>query len=202
MAMEISRRVNEPRLLVSSTATDKGMSGMQGNSSLSWAEIAKFSLADERELVSRPICQAELFPLSARVLSSAIQHSAQEWHATADALASQEMSGLQRRIDGLRGKVALDLTSMTRSAADEADEVSRDLIVGQRLKVKRVVDIIEKMLRRKRRRFRWVRRAGWLAVEWVLVGFMWYVWFVVMIARIFLGMGRGVVAGVRWLLWL
>ncbi len=45
-------------------------------------------------------------------------------------------------------------------------------------------------------------RAGWLAVEWVLVGFMWYVWFVVMIARIFLGVGKGLLNGVRWLLWL
>jgi len=91
---------------------------------------------------------------------------------------------------------------MTRSAADEADEVSLDLSQGQRLKVKRVVDVIEKMLRRRRRRFRWVRRGLWLGVEWVLVGFMWYVWFVVVIARMVLGVGKGVVSAVRWLLWL
>jgi len=68
--------------------------------------------------------------------------------------------------------------------------------------VKRVVDGMEKMLRRRRRRFRWVRRAGWLAVEWVLVGFMWYVWFIVMITRILLGVGKGVGRAVKWLLWL
>jgi hypothetical protein len=91
---------------------------------------------------------------------------------------------------------------MTQQATDEADEVNQDLVVGQRLKVKVVMDGMDKMLRRRRRRFRWVRRAGWLAVEWALVGFMWYVWFVVMIARVVLGVGKGVVRGVRWLLWL
>ncbi|GKT91564.1 UPF0183 domain-containing protein [Colletotrichum tofieldiae] len=91
---------------------------------------------------------------------------------------------------------------MTRAAADEADETSRDLTLGQRLKIKHTLDVIEKMLRRRRRRFRWVRRAMWLAVEWVLVGFMWYVWFVVMILRVFWGVGQGAVGAVRWLLWL
>ncbi|CRK36982.1 hypothetical protein BN1723_020611 [Verticillium longisporum] len=91
---------------------------------------------------------------------------------------------------------------MTRAAADEADETSRDLAFGQRLKIKAVVDVIDKMLRRRRRRFRWVRRALWLGVEWGLVGIMWYVWFVVMILRVFVGFGKGVVGGVRWLLWL
>ncbi|KLU82622.1 hypothetical protein MAPG_01693 [Magnaporthiopsis poae ATCC 64411] len=102
----------------------------------------------------------------------------------------------------VRARVAVDLSSLTRAAADEADDVSRDLAAGQRLRVKRVVDVIEKLLRRRRRRFRWVRRAGWLAVEWALVGFMWYVWAVVVIARVFLGIGKGIVGGVRWLLWL
>jgi hypothetical protein len=95
-----------------------------------------------------------------------------------------------------------DLTAKTRKAADEADELSRDLAMGQRLKIKMVIDVIEKMGRRKRRRFRWVRRGLWLGVEWVLVGFMWYVWFVVMVLRVVLGVGRGVVGGVKWLLWL
>ena len=31
---------------------------------------------------------------------------------------------------------------------------------------------------------------------------MWYVWFVVMIARVFLGLGEGMFRGLRWLLWL
>jgi hypothetical protein len=65
-----------------------------------------------------------------------------------------------------------------------------------------VVDTIDNMLRKRRRRFRWVRRGLWLTVEWALVGAMWYVWFVVVIFRIFFGVGRGIWSGVRWLLWL
>jgi hypothetical protein len=98
--------------------------------------------------------------------------------------------------------VADELSSMTRQAATEADETSHDLALVQPLKVKHVVDIIEKMLRRRRRRFRWIRRAMWLTVEWLLVGLMWYVWFVVTILRVFMGAGKGIIAGVKWLLWL
>ncbi|KAG6026275.1 hypothetical protein E4U41_001288, partial [Claviceps citrina] len=90
----------------------------------------------------------------------------------------------------------------SRRAGDLADETSRDLALGQPLRVKAVVDTMSKMLRRRRRRLRWVRRAVWLTVEWLLVGLMWYVWAMVMILRVLLGMGRGVVGSVRWLLWL
>ncbi|OAR01640.1 hypothetical protein LLEC1_03143 [Akanthomyces lecanii] len=38
--------------------------------------------------------------------------------------------------------------------------------------------------------------------DWLLVGFMWYVWFVVMILRVFLGIGQGIWHGVKWVLWL
>lgn len=83
-----------------------------------------------------------------------------------------------------------------------ADETGRDIALSQPLKVKHVQDLVEKLMRRRRRRFRWVRRGLWLGVEWVLVGFMWYVWFVVTILRLVSGVGKGISAGIRWLLWL
>ena len=43
---------------------------------------------------------------------------------------------------------------------------------------------------------------GWVLVEWALVGIMWYVWFLVVIARVFMGVAKGFVGSVRWLLWL
>jgi hypothetical protein len=85
---------------------------------------------------------------------------------------------------------------------DEADDVSRELVDKQTLDVKGVTDKIDKMMRRRRRRFRWARRGGWVLVEWALVGVMWYVWFMVVLARVVMGVGRGVVGGVRWLFWL
>lgn len=175
--------------------------GSNGEQSLTWADIATYG-PNPAELARRPVKQVELYPLAAQVLGSAIQRSGQSWQASAETFANATVPQLRQRIEGVRTRVAVELSGLARQAADEADEVTRDLMAVQRLQVKRVEDSIEKMLRRRRRRFRWVRRAGWLTVEWLLVGFMWYVWFVVMLARIVLGFGRGMYTGVRWLLWL
>lgn len=203
VAREISRRVNQPALLDSTDIKSKNNVPTVLGNRISWNEITELAPEDQRrELANRPISQAELFPITAHILGSYIQTSGQCWQSAAENFTTRTKTDLQQQIDTLRSRLALDLTSMTRGAADEADDASRDLVVGQRLKVKLVVDVIDKMLRRRRRRFRWVRRAGWLALEWLLVGFMWYVWFVVMIARIFLGIAKGAVRSVRWLLWL
>jgi hypothetical protein len=143
-----------------------------------------------------------IYPFAARTLSASVQSSASHFHTLASHFAATTSPALIRRAEALQKQVADDLTALAQSAIDAADDANHDLVVGQRLKVKRAVDTMEKMLRRRRRRFRWVRRAGWLAVEWVLVGFMWYVWFVVMIVRVVFGVGKGVVKGIRWLLWL
>jgi hypothetical protein len=95
-----------------------------------------------------------------------------------------------------------NLTPMTRRIADDADEVSKDLVTGHILQVNKLTDSMDKMMRRRRRRFRWVRRGGWVMVEWALVGVMWYVWFMVVLARVIMGIGRGAVGAVRWLFWL
>ncbi|KAI1638788.1 hypothetical protein F4809DRAFT_233812 [Biscogniauxia mediterranea] len=189
-AMEISRRANESHPLF---ALDNKVTG------LPWTDISRF-VPDEQASLSVP--QTEIYPTTARILSDSIERSVQTFEEAASKFSSETAPALTHQIDSYQGRVATELIDMTRRAADEADEVSRDLVDSQRLKVKSVMDTMDKMLRRRRRRFRWVRRAGWLAVEWVLVGFMWYVWFVVMIARIFLGIGKGVVKTVRWLLWL
>ncbi|KAB5549696.1 hypothetical protein GE09DRAFT_1127392 [Coniochaeta sp. 2T2.1] len=170
----------------------------------SWSSITALHPSPQARanLLTQPLSQTDLFPTAARTLASAIESAGTRWQSSSDAFVRTTAPSLHRQVESARQVVAGRLSDMTRSAADEADEVSLDLTQGQRLKVKRVVDVIDKMLRRRRRRFRWVRRGLWLGVEWVLVGFMWYVWFVVVIARMVLGVGRGVVQGVRWLLWL
>lgn len=169
-----------------------------------WASISSLhpDLRVRESLLSQPLRQTDLFPAAARTLAAAIERAGAEWQSASHTFSSVTAPELHRKIESARQTVAGRLSDMTRSAADEADEVSMDLSQGQRLKVKRVVDVIEKMLRRRRRRFRWVRRGVWLGVEWMLVGFMWCVWFVVVIARMVLGFGRGVLGAVRWLLWL
>ncbi|KAI0126408.1 hypothetical protein BJ170DRAFT_596009 [Xylariales sp. AK1849] len=190
-AMEIARRAQEPRLLFSSDNF--------GSNGIPWTEMSRFTAPDQSGLA---VPQTELYSTTARILQASIETSGAALENSVHDFAQNSMHKLRGQVDHLHAHVASDLIDMTRRAADEADECSRDIVDSQRLKVKRVVDIIEKMMRRRRRRFRWARRGGWLMVEWVLVGFMWYVWFVVMIARIIFGVIGGFVGSVRWLLWL
>ncbi|KAI0178939.1 hypothetical protein GGR52DRAFT_282114 [Hypoxylon sp. FL1284] len=189
-AMEISRKAYEPHPLF---ALDNKATG------LPWPDISRFA-ADEQASLAVP--QTRLFPATARILSESIERSIRASEQSTARFATHTTPGLHRRVETLHSRVGGDLVDMTRRATDEADEVSRDLVDGQRLRVQHVVDTMDKMLRRRRRRFRWARRGGWLAVEWVLVGFMWYVWFIVTIVRVVIGVGRGVVGVARWLLWL
>ncbi|KAI1204803.1 uncharacterized protein F4807DRAFT_317804 [Annulohypoxylon truncatum] len=194
-AMEISRRAHEPHPLFALDNNSKGLVA-----GLAWSDVARF-VPDQKAMdILAP--ELELFPATAGVIVSSIENSIRLSEKSTARFAIETAPVIQRRIEELHDRVAGDLMEMTHRAADEADEVNRDLVDSQRLKVKTVTDTMDKMLRRRRRRFRWVRRAGWLAVEWVLVGFMWYVWFVVMLARIVLGIGKGIVGVGRWLLWL
>ncbi|KAI0435023.1 hypothetical protein F5Y09DRAFT_294609 [Xylaria sp. FL1042] len=189
-AMEISRRANEPHPLFGPETTATGSQRMK---------INRF-VPDGKPNLRVP--QTELFPTTARILSQNVDNSIKALEKSAAKFSADVAPRLEQQVEAIHNRVAMDLMDMTRRAADEADEVSHDIVDYQRLKVKNVVDTMDKMLRRRRRRFRWVRRAGWLAVEWVLVGFMWYVWFIVMITRIVLGVGRGVISVIRWLLWI
>lgn len=193
MAMEISRRAKEPRAL------SPMCPGPPQETNLPWGEIANLAPGTKIQPIASPL---ESYPLAAGALEGSIMSSSKDWQEKAEHFTSDTAPNLHAQLDKLRIKLAVDLSSTIREASDEADETSREATQTQRLRVKRVVDVIEKMLRRRRRRFRWVRRAGWLGLEWVLVGFMWYVWFVVMLLRVVMGVGRGAVAAVRWLLWL
>ncbi|KAG5984115.1 hypothetical protein E4U55_005990 [Claviceps digitariae] len=206
-AMEICRRAQEAQKPFCPDAPLYKDAAAASGPLINWAEIAKLcpeaaQPSDERPGNHIQVAFYDLYAFAARSLSAAIQNSGRRWQASADHFTYRTSPQLQNRIGDVRSRIADDLSEQSRQASDLADETNRDLALGQPLKVKAVVDTIEKMLRRKRRRLRWVRRALWLTVEWLLVGFMWYVWAMVMILRVFLGIGKGVVKSVRWLLWL
>ncbi|KAF4472502.1 hypothetical protein FALBO_583 [Fusarium albosuccineum] len=201
-AMEISRRAQEPKKPLAKDSLQMLSISSQSNvANVPWVEIA--NLTPNKSLPcddAIPYC--DHFPLASRTLGVAIQTSMEQWQTSADRFTAQTRPKLEERIWCVRSRIAYELSGMTGEAADQADETGKDLALGQLLKVKHVIDLIEKMMRNRRRRFRWLRRGMWSVVEWVLVGFMWYVWFVVTIFRIFLGLGQGVWRGVKWLLWL
>jgi hypothetical protein len=183
-AAEISRRAAEPK-------------DLRTDNESSYHDIAE--LAKEKVAL---VPKSQEHRLAARILSDDIQLSAQMWHSSADTFCNSTVSSLVERISILQSRLVSNLTPMARDAADEADEVGRDLVTSQTLKVKRVTDKMDKMIRRRKRRFRWLRRGGWVLVEWLLVGVMWYVWFMVVLTRVVMGVGKGVVRSFRWLFWL
>ncbi|RDA91980.1 hypothetical protein CP533_1333 [Ophiocordyceps camponoti-saundersi (nom. inval.)] len=144
----------------------------------------------------------DLYPLAGRTIRTAMLSSSRHWQASATRLTSQTSPELHRRIGEVRARLTDELSEMARMAANEADETGQELAFGQPLKLKHVVDMMDRMLRRRKRRLRWLRRGLWLIVEWLLVGLMWYVWAVVMLLRVVSGVGRGCWRGVRWLFWL
>jgi hypothetical protein len=142
--------------------------------------------------------------LAAQILTTSIQVSSRLWSDSAtrfrgescESLASK-LSALQERLRGPEG-----LSELARKAGDEADELSSEMMGGEMIRVKDLGARMNTMMRRRRRRFRWLRRAGWVAVEWVLVGVMWWVWLVVVLIRAVVGVAKGLWVVGRWLLWL
>ncbi|KAL7939508.1 hypothetical protein V8C35DRAFT_286866 [Trichoderma chlorosporum] len=206
-AMELRRRAEEQHKPFSreNLALNEAAASPNELSGVPWSDIVRLTpkqtqLSLQLEDKQAPLC--EMYPLAARTLGVAIQSWGQRWQSSADYFRDRTTHDLRMRVWEVRTHIADDLSDMARKAADEADETSRDLMLGQPLKIKHVIDTMDKMLRTRRRRFRWLRRGLWLTVEWLLVGFMWYVWFMVMILRIFLGVGKGVLQGVKWLLWM
>jgi hypothetical protein len=89
-----------------------------------------------------------------------------------------------------------------RNSGDESVRFGAE-VTGQRtIEVRRVVDALEKLARARRRRLRWIRRVGFGLVEWGVVMFMWWIWFIVMILRGIWKTVRGGVGVVRWVFWL
>ncbi|KAI9641038.1 hypothetical protein NHQ30_010466 [Ciborinia camelliae] len=140
--------------------------------------------------------------LAANVIRDDIQLSAQLWQKSQENFSLNTIQTLLNDMGALHSRLVDNLTPMVRKAADEADEVSKDLVTSQILEVNKLTASMDKMIRRRKRRLRWVRRGGWVMVEWALVGVMWCVWFMVVLCRVAMGIGRGAVGTVRWLFWL
>ncbi|KAK8074744.1 hypothetical protein PG997_009407 [Apiospora hydei] len=107
------------------------------------------------EQANLAVSQRDLYATSARILSSGVETSSFTLENQMHAFAQNEVRHLHGRADALHQRIATELIDMTRRAADDADECSRDINDGQRLKVKHVLDVIDNLMRRKRRRFRW-----------------------------------------------
>ncbi|KAI6246849.1 hypothetical protein HI914_04738 [Erysiphe necator] len=176
------------------------------------AEIKKDLTADENSsyvdvaaLTQRPLARVskiQKHKLAVQIISEDINRSLYVWNTTSEMLIRKTIKSLKHRIISLRTEITENLTPLTRLAADEADSLSQNLITDHRLAVTQIADQITQLKRRRKARFRWLGRGWWIMLEWVLIGIMWWVWFIVVITRIVLGTAKIVIGAIKWLVWL
>lgn len=157
------------------------------------------------EISSGPIPsvpRSQEYRLAARILVNNIELTNQRMRDMAGHFSNTAVEHLHRQIKAIDERVTYSLTPMVRAAADDADAFSAQLTTTHTLAVQQLNDAVDAILRRRRRRLRWLRRGGYLLLEWTLLGIMWWVWFVVVLIRLVRGVLGGVISVVRWFFWL
>lgn len=149
-----------------------------------------------------PVPRKEEHVLAARLLVRDLESSTKSLSTSTQTFREKTIRGLSETIAEHRSKVDSDLMKRIFESGDTAVRITSEISGQGPLQVKQINDDIDRMLRHRRRRMRWLRGFGWMMVEWALVAVMWWVWLVVVLVsfvkKVF-GFGWGVL---RWLLWL
>jgi hypothetical protein len=141
------------------------------------------------------------FNYAARTLLERLESNKTSLNKTMYRFSKSTLLPLQREIDILEDLINTSLTPRVRAAALEAEALSTQLNTTSTLAIKQLSDTLDKGLRKRNRRLRSIQRIGFVLLEWVLVGGMWWVWLVVMVFKVLRGVGMGVVKSIRWVLW-
>jgi len=164
------------------------------------AFLTQAAKAANAELIIIP--RKEEFALAARILVRNLERSNQALHASAEAFRGEQIQALTSKIGSLKSHVDSELFPRVRESGEEALRITSEVSATAPLSVKQVIDSIDTMIRMRRRRMRWVRRIGWMLVEWMLLGIMWWVWLMVVMLRSASRVFRFGWSVVRWLLWI
>lgn len=138
----------------------------------------------------------------ARILIENIDLVHQRLRDAADQFSNTGVNRLHNQLRDLDERLTCQLTPTVRGFADDADALSTELATTHTLKYKQVNDSIEILLRRRRRRFRWIRRGGYMLLEWTLLGIMWWAWLIVVVVRLVRCTIGAFTRSLRWLLWM
>lgn len=183
-------------------------SGVKANEIVRRAQEVRESPSDLlRELQTRSTRPLPKVPrsqehiIAARVLISNIETSNRQLKEATENFSSDAVKILGK-IEVLRNHVSEKLTPAVGAAADDADIFSSEITIAHTLAVKQLHDSVNILLRRRRRKFRWVRRGGYVMLEWAIMCIMWCVWFVVVFIRAARGIIWAIINGVRWFFWM
>ncbi|MCJ1243804.1 hypothetical protein MMC30_001001, partial [Trapelia coarctata] len=138
-------------------------------------------------LAISPVPRCQEHQLAARLLVKFIDSKHVQLSQALDQLSHGPIDSSHEQLKSVDTRISTALTPRVRASADDADALSLELSTSYRLDVKQLNDSIDHILRRKRRRFRWVRRGGYLLLEWMLLGAMWWVWLIVVVVRLVMG---------------
>jgi hypothetical protein len=140
--------------------------------------------------------------LAGQLLSREMQMTLHNYETAAERFDTRTADSLHDKIASIREQLGAKLTPMVRAATDDADAFATELTTTHPLAIKQLNDSVDTILRRRRRRMRWMRGAAYVMLEWMLLGAMWWVWLIVVVIRICRVTVVGIVKGVRWILWL
>ncbi|KAF2084467.1 hypothetical protein K490DRAFT_68776 [Saccharata proteae CBS 121410] len=140
--------------------------------------------------------------LAAKILSTELLNTSNDVAEAVERFQLGIVQELHQALAELKGQVADDLTPRVHNCADEAEGFIREMTSGYTLAAKAVCDRVDMMGRARRRHMRWVRRLGWVLLEWTVLGLMWWVWLVVVVIRAGLTAVGGLWKGVKWFLWI
>jgi hypothetical protein len=162
--------------------------------------LARAAAIAGRELM--PVPQKEEHVLAARLLMRELESSTQSLTISTQHFKNKAIKELTESITSVRSRLESDLMRSIFEGGDTAVRITSEISGQGPLQVKQITDDIDRMLRARRRRMRWIRGFGWMMVEWALVAVMWCLWLIVVLVgsvrRVF-AFGWGLL---RWLLWL
>lgn len=142
------------------------------------------------------------FDMASQNLDRSFKKSQSQFQQAIDRFPSQTASPLKSQLNELENLINNSLAPRVRSMGSDAETLTVKLNTTSTLALKQLSDTLDKGVRKRRRRLRWVRRAGFVMLEWALVGMLWWVWLIVMAFKLLRSVFRGAISGVRWVLWL
>lgn len=142
------------------------------------------------------------FDLAAQNLLRRFENTQYSFQQSMHHFTTSTSAPLRSQLKELENLVNESLTPRVRATADGAEDMCVQLNTTSTLAVKSLSDALDRGLRKRRRRFRWLRRTGFVVLEWTLVGALWWVWLIVMAFKLLRGVFRGVISSARWILWL
>ncbi|KAL4820533.1 hypothetical protein BDW67DRAFT_96181 [Aspergillus spinulosporus] len=149
-----------------------------------------------------PIPRIYEHEVASQRLLKRIEASHKSFESSMDQIPKAAFSPLKTKLSALEDLVDKSLNTRVRVAAEEAENLSMQLNTTSTLAVKQLSDTLDHGLRKRHRRLRWLRRTGFVMLEWALIGLLWWVWLIVVAFKLLRKLFHGLASGVRWILWL